>query len=124
MRHTILATLAAAALLTGCGGGDDEKSTAGTAAATTAAAGASDTITIKDFLYDPDPVTVKAGQKITVVNEDSAPHTLTEQGGSPSFDSDTVKGGASGSVTFSKPGTFKYFCEFHATMKGSVTVTQ
>ena len=123
MRHTILAALAAAALLAGCGG-DDETGTAGAAAKTAAAAGATDTIRIKDFLYDPDPVTVKAGQKITVVNEDSAPHTVTEEGGSPSFDSDTVKGGASGSITFDEAGTFKYFCLFHPTMKGSVTVTQ
>ncbi len=55
---------------------------------------------------------------------DKAPHTLTEEGGSPSFDSDTIKGGQQGSVTFSKPGTFKYFCAFHATMKGTVTVTR
>ena len=112
MRHTILAALVAAALLAGCGG-DDDKSTAG----------ATDTIRIKDFLDDPEPVTVRAGQRITVVNEDSAPHTVTEEGGSPSFDSDTVKGGASGSITFDKAGTFKYFCLFHPTMKGSVTVT-
>jgi len=120
MRHTILAALAAAALLAGCGG-DDTTSKAGTAAAP-AAAVATDTITIKDFLYDPDPVTVKAGQKITIVNEDSAPHTVTEKGSSPAFDSDTVKGGASGSVTFEKPGTYEYYCVFHATMNGSVTV--
>ena len=121
MRHTILAALAAAALLTGCGG-DDENRSAGTAADTTAAAGAADTIRIKDFLYDPDPVTVKAGQEITVVNEDSAPHTVTQEGDSPSFDSDTVKGGASGSLTFSKTGTYAYYCLFHPTMKGRVTV--
>jgi plastocyanin len=121
MRHTILAALAAAALLGGCGG-DDDTSTAGAAAKTTAAAEASDTIRIKDFLYDPDPVTVKVGQRVTVVNADSAPHTVTEKRGSPSFDSDTVKGGASGSVTFAKTGTFAYYCLFHPTMTGSVTV--
>jgi len=122
MRHTILAALAAAALLAGCGGGDDETSTTGKAA--TASAGATDTIRIKNFIYDPDPVTVKAGQKVTVVNEDGSPHTITEEGPSPSFDSDTVKGGASGSITFEKAGTFKYLCVFHPTMKGTVTVTQ
>ncbi len=120
MRHTILAALAAAALLVGCGG-DDATSTAGTAS-TPADATTSDTIKIADFIYDPDPVTVKAGQKITVTNEDDAPHTVTEEGSSRSFDSDTVKGGASGSVTFDKAGTFKYFCVFHPTMKGTVTV--
>jgi plastocyanin len=67
---------------------------------------------------------VKAGRTITIVNADDAPHTVTEEGGSPSFDSDTVKGKTSGSVTFKTPGTYRYFCEFHATMKGTVTVVE
>jgi plastocyanin len=116
-RHAILATLLGAALLAGCGGSDDKK-----AAKTTAAP--ADSIRIADFLYEPDPVTVKAGVKIAVTNADSAPHTLTEKSSSPAFDSGTIRGKASGSVTFSKPGTFTYFCQFHATMKGTVTVVR
>jgi len=119
MRHPLpLAAFAAAALLAGCGG-DDKK-----AASEPAAASATDTIRIANFLYEPDPVTVKAGQKIAIANSDDAPHTLTEEGRSPSFDSNTIKGKQNGSVTFSKPGTYKYFCSFHPTMKGTVTVTQ
>ncbi|MBA3746960.1 MAG: cupredoxin domain-containing protein [Solirubrobacterales bacterium] len=119
MRHVILATVAAAALLAGCGDDDTGKATTAAAPATKA----SDSIRIKNFIYEPDPVTVKAGTKVTIENADSAPHTVTEQGGSRSFDSGTIKGSESGSVTFSKAGTFKYFCEFHPTMKGTVTVT-
>jgi plastocyanin len=115
-RHALLPALLGAALLAGCGG-DDSKPAAPAAAST-------DTIRIADFLYEPDPSTVKAGAKITVTNADSAPHTLTEEGGSPSFDSDTVKGKASGSVTFKTPGTFTYYCQFHPTMKGTVTVVE
>lgn len=121
MRHAILAALLGAALLAGCG--DDEKAASGTKAAAPPAA-ATTSIEIKDFVYDPDPSTVKAGQKVDVTNADDAPHTLTEEGGSPTFDSGTIKGTESGSVTFSEPGTYKYFCEFHATMKGTVTVTR
>ena len=126
MRHAILAALLGAALLAGCGGDDDAGSSdsGATTAAEPAPSKATTSIEIKDFLYDPDPATVKAGQKITVSNADDAPHTVTEEGGSPSFDSDTIKGKASGSVTFPKPGTYKYFCVFHATMKGTVTVTR
>jgi plastocyanin len=116
-RHAMLAALLGATLLAGCG----DKADTGTPAP---AAAATDAIQIKDFLFVPDPVTVKAGVKIAVSNTDKAPHTVTEVGGSPSFDSGTIKGGESGSVTFSKPGTYKYFCEFHATMKGTVTVVQ
>jgi plastocyanin len=122
MRHAILAALLGAALLAGCGGND--KASTSTTTAPAKAATATSAIEIKDFLYDPDPATVKAGTKITVSNADDAPHTLTQEGASRTFDSGTIKGGRSGSVTFSKPGTYKYFCEFHATMKGTVTVTQ
>ena len=117
MRHALLVALAAAALLAGCG--DDEKDTT----APPAAAAAS-TIRIADFVYEPDPVTVKAGVKITVENTDKAPHTVTQEGAKPTFDSDTVLGGKNGSVTFSKAGTYKYFCQFHPTMKGTVVVTR
>ena len=72
---------------------------------------------IKDFLFDPDPATVKVGQKVAITNGDTAPHTVTEDGSSKAFDSGTIKGGQKGSVTFTKPGTFKYYCQFHATMK-------
>ena len=114
-RHALLATLLGTAILAGCGGEDKPAAPAATP---------TDTIRIADFLYEPDPATVKAGSKIAVVNADDAPHTLTEEGGSPTFDSDTVKGKESGSVTFKTPGTYRYFCEFHATMKGTVTVVQ
>lgn len=118
-QHAILAALLGATLLAGCGG-DDKANTnkTGTTAAPTGA------IQIKDFLYVPDPVTVKAGVKIAVSNADTAPHTLTEKSASPAFASGTIRGKASGSVTFTKPGTFTYYCEFHATMKGTVTVVQ
>ena len=120
MRHAILAALLGATLLAGCG--DDDKAASDTTTAKPATA--TTTIEIKDFLYDPDPSTVKAGTKIAVTNADAAPHTLTQEGGSPTFDSGTIKGKKSGSVTFEKAGTYKYFCVFHATMKGTVTVTQ
>jgi plastocyanin len=120
MRHAILAGLLGATLLAGCGGdgGDDGTNTAGGAGAPTTS------IRIADFEYSPEPATVKAGTPITIANADRAPHTLTEEGGSPSFDSDTIKGGKRGSVTFEKAGTFKYYCVFHPTMKGTLTVTQ
>ncbi len=114
-RHLTLAALLGAAALAGCGGGDDKP--AATAATT-------DTIRIAQFLYDPEPATVKAGAKITVTNADSAPHTVTEKSSSRAFDSGTIRGKSSGSVTFDKPGTFTYYCEFHATMKGTVTVVR
>ena len=121
MRHALLVAFAAAtALLAGCGGDD----TTGKADTDAPPAAASSTIEIADFVFDPDPVTVKAGATITVKNTDKAPHTVTQEGAKPSFDSGTVLGGKSGSVAFSKAGTYRYFCQFHPTMKGTVVVVK
>ena len=82
MRHAILAALLGAALLAGCGGDDErtrhehERTTAADAARPTP----TDTIKIVDFVYDPTPATVRAGQKISVPNADAAPHTITDAG--------------------------------------------
>ena len=122
MRYAILPALLAAALLAGCGG-DDDTPAAG-AAATNAGSAPVTSIRIADFLFSPETATVKAGRRITVSNADRAPHTLTQEGESPSFDSGTIKGGKRGSVTFAAPGTFTYYCVFHPTMKGTVTVTR
>jgi plastocyanin len=119
MRYAITAVLMGAAVLAaGCG--DDPAAKAPARAAATAA---TTKIAIKDFLYAPTPATVKVGAKVAIPNADSAPHTLTDRASRRAFDSGTIKGGATGSVTFSTPGTFAYFCEFHPYMKGSVTVT-
>lgn len=119
MRHTILAALAAAALLAGCGGSAKSGAGASKPAATPTRA-----IHIKDFLFSPDPSTVKVGDTVSVTNEDDASHTLTDRGTPAAFDSGTIKHGQTRTITFTKPGTFRYFCEFHATMSGTVTVTQ
>ena len=121
MRHALIGALLGATVLAGCG--SDSKSTTSTAAPARSAP-ATTAIAIKDFKYSPTPGTVKAGQRISVSNADSAPHTLTDQASGRAFDSGTIQGGKSGSVTFSKPGTYGYFCQFHPYMKGSVTVTR
>jgi len=115
----LLGTICAAMFLAGCGGDDGDSPSAMTTAAKT-----TDTIAISNFLYDPDAAVVKAGEKISVPNADGAPHTLTDKASPRAFDSGTIKGRQSGSVTFDKPGTYTLFCEFHPTMAGKVTVTR
>lgn len=113
----MIATLAGAALLAGCGS-DDTSSKAPASGATTRK------IEIKDFLYSPASATVKVGQKVAVTNRDSASHTLTDRATPASFDSDTIRQNQTRTVTFTKAGTFKFYCQFHPTMSGTVTVTQ
>src|SRR4051794_37535954 len=64
-------------------------------------------ITINQFQYNPAEATAKAGQPITVTNNDDVPHTVTAQDGS--FDVNVpAKGQAT--VTVPKAGKFPYSC--------------
>ena len=64
---------------------------------------------------------VAAGDTVTWTNREIARHTVTADNGA--FDSGSLKDGDRFSFTFDTPGTFTYFCEFHTSMKASVTVT-
>lgn len=104
----------------------DEQGAAAGAQQPTGAAKAADEVQIKDFLFEPAAITVPAGTRITFTNQDRAPHTATS-GPSPElrgvFDTGNLTKGQSRSVTLAKAGTFAYYCELHAFMKATVTVT-
>lgn len=82
----------------------------------------SEKVEIVEFTYEPDPVVVQVGGKVTWQNEDTAPHTATADDGS--FDTGTIEKGKLGSATFKEVGTFTYFCEIHPTMHGTVEVVE
>jgi plastocyanin len=86
------------------------------------AAAKSEKVEIVEFTYEPDPVVVQAGGKVTWQNQDTAPHTATADDGS--FDTGIIEKGKLGSATFKEPGTFTYFCEVHPTMRGTVEVVE
>ena len=78
-------------------------------------------IDIQNFAFNPDPVTISAGQSVTWTNKDSAPHTATAQDRAV-LQSGTLNQGDSFTQTFDTPGTYEYFCEFHPNMKGTIIV--
>lgn len=77
-------------------------------------------VTIKSFKFSPAEISVAAGDTITFVNEDGAPHTGTALDGS--FDTGRLNKGESGTVTLANAGTVEFKCNFHPNMKGTVTV--
>jgi plastocyanin len=91
-------------------------------AAPSGEAAKSEKVQIVEFTYEPDPVVVQVGGKVTWQNEDTAPHTATADDGS--FDTGIVEKGKLGSATFKEAGTFTYFCEVHPTMHGTVEVVE
>lgn len=100
----------------------EEAETTESESAPSGEAAKSEKVQIVEFSYEPDPVVVQAGGKVTWQNEDAAPHTATADDGS--FDTGTIEKGKLGSATFKEPGTFTYFCEIHPTMHGTVEVVE
>ncbi|HYG95933.1 MAG TPA: cupredoxin family copper-binding protein [Solirubrobacterales bacterium] len=82
----------------------------------------SEKVDIIEFTYQPDPVVVQVGGKVTWQNQDAAPHTATAD--DDSWDTGTIEKGKLGSETFKEAGTFAYYCEIHPTMKGTVEVVE
>ncbi len=72
--------------------------------------------------FAPARITVFIGVNNTVTfeNLDSAIHTVTQTGGG--FDSGNIAAGANWNYTFTKAGTFSYYCMYHGWMKGTIIV--
>ena len=88
----------------------------------TGSTGAADTVDIKDFSFSPKRITVKAGQPITVANQDNVTHTLTANDGA--FDTRDLGGGHRDRLTVEAAGTYAYHCEIHPFMTGTLRVSQ
>jgi plastocyanin len=87
--------------------------------------GVSNVIAIKDFVFNPSPLTIKAGSTVSWVNQGSATHTVNSDSTSPvQFASKEIKSGGSYSFTFNKPGTYPYHCSIHPSMVGTIIVEQ
>ena len=78
------------------------------------------TITIADFAFD-GVTEIPVGTTVVVTNEDSTAHTWTAVDGE--FDSGALNPGDTFEFTFTEPGEFAYFCNFHPSMEGTITVT-
>ena len=78
------------------------------------------TIEIKEFKYGPPMLSVPAGTTLTWVNHDEEPHTVTSATGA--FGSAGLVNDDTFAQTFTKPGTYQYFCKIHPFMKGTVVV--
>ena len=78
-------------------------------------------IVIKDFAFNPQTITVKAGEKITWINRDEEPHTIVsvekQFKKSSALDTDQEF-----TITTGAPGTYTYYCSVHPKMTGTIVV--
>jgi plastocyanin len=80
--------------------------------------------------FDPDPLTVKKGDKITVTNKDTLPHTVTsgtaptDPNSAKQFDTSIIEPGATADIetTNITPGDYPFYCTVHPYMMGKLVV--
>jgi len=114
MRARLASVLAAAAVTAGCGGGGD-----------VAEEGVD--VSVKTFMFEPDPIEVQAGDTVTWTNGDTAVHTVTSgerERPDGEFDEELAESGGTAERTFREAGTYAYFCSLHSGpgMEGTVVV--
>lgn len=77
-------------------------------------------IVVKGFMFNPTPLTVKAGSTVTWTNMDEEPHTVVSDTGL--FKSGGMDTNESFSFKFDKPGTYHFTCSIHPNMVGTIVV--
>jgi plastocyanin len=78
------------------------------------------TVKIDNFVFGPQSVTVPVGTTVTWTNSDDIPHTAVSTDGV--FKSKVIDTDEKFSYTFTKAGTYPYYCAIHPKMTGQVVV--
>jgi plastocyanin len=79
-------------------------------------------VKIDNFSFGPVTLTVPVGTTVTWFNRDDIPHTVASTDDSKTFKSKVLDTDQKFSFTFSKAGTYPYFCSIHTKMTGKVIV--
>ncbi len=75
-------------------------------------------VKIDNFSFGPGTLTIPVGTTVTWTNRDDIPHTVVSTDGV--FKSKVLDTDEKFSFTFSKAGTFPYFCSIHPKMTGKI----
>lgn len=111
--------LASAAVLVLVAATACSSSSKGTSAAPSGSSGS--TLTIKGFRYS--ALQVAPGATVTVKNLDDAEHTVTSDKKGLFAVAEISSGTPKTFTAPTTPGTYTFYCQYHASMHGSLTVT-
>jgi plastocyanin len=75
---------------------------------------------VDNFTFGPDTLTVPVNSTVTWVNKDDIPHVIASNDGL--FKSRALDTDQKYSYTFSKAGTYLYYCSIHPKMVGKIIV--
>jgi plastocyanin len=79
-------------------------------------------VKIDNFSFGPTTVTVPVGTTVTWTNRDDIPHTVVSTDDPKAFKSKVLDTDEKFSFTFTKAGTYPYFCSVHPKMTAKVIV--
>ena len=79
-------------------------------------------VKIDNFSFGPAQITVPAGTTVTWTNRDDIPHTVVSADDPKIFKSKVLDTDEKFSFTFTKAGTYPYFCSIHPKMTAKVVV--
>ena len=79
---------------------------------------ATPTVVIEAMRFEPEVLTVRAGDSVVWRNQDPFPHTVT----AAAFDSKSIAAGHEWTFRATKSGEVTYVCTLHPTMKGVLRV--
>ena len=77
-------------------------------------------VTIDNFTFNPQHLTIKAGTTVIWTNQDDIPHTIASP--TKAFKSKVLDTDDKFSFTFTTPGEYAYFCSLHPHMTGTIVV--
>jgi plastocyanin len=77
-------------------------------------------VKIDNFSFSPNTITVTVGQPVRWTNHDDVPHNVVAD--DKSFKSKAMDTDENFTYTFTKPGTYSYFCGLHPKMTGKIVV--
>ena len=77
-------------------------------------------VRVDNFTFSPDTLTVSVNSSVTWVNKDDIPHVIASSDGV--FKSKALDTDQKYSYTFTKAGTYPYYCSIHPKMVGKIVV--
>ncbi len=77
-------------------------------------------VIVKEFMFEPMSLQVRAGTTVIWSNLDDEPHTVVSDTGV--FRSGAIDTGDTYSFKFDKPGTYHFTCSIHPRMVGTIVV--
>lgn len=78
-------------------------------------------VKIDNFSFGPATITIPAGSTVTWTNNDDVPHVVTSDD-NKLFKSKALDTDDRFSFTFTKPGTYNYYCAIHPKMTAKIVV--